>query len=227
MDNERKRTSYVTKDPPKSARDQKRNYKRHKRNYNRDVTNAKLELEQNLIKQEMSREVHTNRKTPGQSTQGAKAQSGTDRERTEMRLTKRSEVPRGHKIIKTKFVYKIKQNKDGTIQKYKSRLIAQGFLLRWGVDYFDTYSSVVGYNSLRTLLAISASTGEKFSQADIGNAYIESSPDDDTPVYVEQAPGLEEMDPEEYVYRHRKSLYGMPFSGRTFQRVMEEFMDKI
>ena len=47
----------------------------------------KLELEQNLIKLGMSREVHTNRKTPGQSTQGAKAQSGTDRERTEMRLT--------------------------------------------------------------------------------------------------------------------------------------------
>ena len=44
---------------------------------------------------------------------------------------------------------------------------------------------------------------------------------------MEQAPGLEEMDPEEYVYRLRKSLYGMPFSGRTFQRVMEEFMDKI
>ena len=83
MDNERKRTSYVTKDPPKSARDQKRNYKRHKRNYNRDVTNAKLELEQNLNKLEMSREVHTNRKTPGQSTQRAKAQSGTDGERTE------------------------------------------------------------------------------------------------------------------------------------------------
>ena len=86
---------------------------------------------------------------------------------------------------------------------------------------------MVGYSSLRTLLAISASTGEKFSQADIGNAYIENSPDDDTPVYVEQAPGLEEMDPEEYVYRLRKSLYGMPFSGRTFQRVMEEFMDTI
>ena len=42
-----------------------------------------LELEQNLIKLEMSREVHTNRKTPGQSTQRAKAQSGTDGERTE------------------------------------------------------------------------------------------------------------------------------------------------
>ena len=43
----------------------------------------KLELEQNLIKLGMSREVHTNRKTPGQSTQRAKAQSGTDGERTE------------------------------------------------------------------------------------------------------------------------------------------------
>ena len=139
-------------------------------------------------------------------------------------LVKRKDVPRKHRIIKTKFVYKIKQNSDGSIQKYKSRLIGQGFLLRWGIDYYDTYSSVVSYAALRTLLALSAVTNEQISKADIGNAYLESSPDEDMPVYVTQAPELEEQDPDEYVYKLKKSLYGMPFSGRTFQRVMEEFM---
>ena len=142
-------------------------------------------------------------------------------------LVKRQDLPKGAKVVKTKWIYKIKQNDDGSISKYKSRLVAQGFLLRWGIDYYDTYSSVVGYNTLRTMLNISAITGEKISQADIGNAYVESEPDEDTSIFTTQAPGMEEMDPNEYVYRMRKSLYGIPFSGRTFQRVMEEFMTNI
>ena len=83
---------------------------------------------------------------------------------------------------------------------------------------------MVSYAALRTLLAISAQTGEQVDKADVGNAYLESAPDDDTPVYVSQPQGMEQADPEKYVWRLRKSLYGMPFSGRTFQRVMEEFM---
>ena len=86
-------------------------------------------------------------------------------------LIKRSNLPRHSKIVKTKWICKIKQNSDGTISKYKSRLVAQSFLLRWGIDYYDTYSSVVGHNSLRIMLNIAAITGEQTSRADMGNAY--------------------------------------------------------
>ena len=104
-------------------------------------------------------------------------------------LVKRTDLPKGSKVVKTKWVYKLKQNEDGTISKYKSRLVAQGFLLRWGIDYYDTYSSVVGYNTLRLMLNISNETGEQISQADIGNAYVESSPDSDVNIYTTLAPG--------------------------------------
>ena len=77
------------------------------------------------------------------------------------------------------------------------------------------------------MLSIAAVTNEQISQADIGNAYVESSPDEDTAVYCTQAPGLEEADPNEYVYKMNRSLYGIPFSGRTFQRVIEEFMHSL
>ena len=134
----------------------------------------------------------------------------------------RNDLPRKAKIVKTKWIYKIKQNEDGSISKFKSRLVAQGFLLRWGIVYYDTYSSAVGYNALRTVLNIAAMTGEQISQADIGDAYVESSLDSDSNIYVTQATGMAEMDPHEYGYRMKKSLYGIPFSGRTFQRVMED-----
>jgi hypothetical protein len=47
----------------------------------------------------------------------------------------------------------------------------------------------VGYNTLRTMLNISAITGEKISQADIGNAYVESEPDEDTSILEERKNG--------------------------------------
>ena len=39
-------------------------------------------------------------------------------------LVKRTDLPKGSKVVKTKWVYKLKQNEDGTISKYKSRLVA-------------------------------------------------------------------------------------------------------
>jgi len=142
-------------------------------------------------------------------------------------MVPRSSIPKNKRPIKTRFVFKIKQNSDGSISKLKSRLIAQGFLLRFGVDYYDTYSSVVGFAAVRMLMAIAAHTDEKFTSADIGNAYIESKPDEDTPIFVEQpreTPELIEKNPEHYVYKLKRCLYGMPFAGRSFQRMIDEIM---
>ena len=47
-------------------------------------------------------------------------------------LVKRTDLPKGSKVVKTKWVYKLKQNEDGTISKYKSRLVAQGFPTKMG-----------------------------------------------------------------------------------------------
>ena len=55
-------------------------------------------------------------------------------------LVKRDDLPKRTKILRTKWMYKIKQNEDGSISKYKSGFVAQGSLLRWGIDYYGTYS---------------------------------------------------------------------------------------
>ena len=142
-------------------------------------------------------------------------------------MVPRSSIPKNKRPIKTRFVFKIKQNSDGSISKLTSRLIAQGFLLRFGVDYYDTYSSVVGFAAVRMLMDIAAHTDEKFTSADIGNAYIESKPDEDTPIFVEhprETPELIEKNPENYVYKLMRCLYGMSFAGRSFQRMIDDIM---
>ena len=61
---------------------------------------------------------------------------------------------RGRNIISTRWVFKIKQQADGSISKFKARLVARGFTQVEGLDYFETYAPVVRVESLRTMLAI-------------------------------------------------------------------------
>jgi histone deacetylase 1/2 len=65
--------------------------------------------------------------------------------------------PPGTNIIGSRWVFKTKHKADGSLDKYKARLIAQGFTQRYDVDYLDTYSPVVKPATVRLVLAISMS----------------------------------------------------------------------
>ena len=66
----------------------------------------------------------------------------------------------------------MKKNPDGTIARYKCRLVAQGFYQVFGKDYFQTYSPVAKFTSLRTVLALSAQLGLKVRQMDVDTAFV-------------------------------------------------------
>jgi hypothetical protein len=62
-------------------------------------------------------------------------------------------------IIDCKWVYRIKKNADGTIDKYKACLGAKGFKQRCGIDYEETFSTVVKSATIRLVLTIVVSRG--------------------------------------------------------------------
>ena len=66
------------------------------------------------------------------------------------------DLPPQRKSIRNKWVFKIKRRTDGSIDKFKTRLVAKRFTEIKGVDYEETFSPVVRSASIRLLLAMVA-----------------------------------------------------------------------
>ncbi|GJS45910.1 putative reverse transcriptase domain-containing protein [Tanacetum coccineum] len=71
-----------------------------------------------------------------------------------------------------KWIFKKKMKADGTIDKYKARLVIKGFRQREGLDYFDTYSPITRITSIRMVLAISALRNLEVQQMDVKPSFL-------------------------------------------------------
>jgi hypothetical protein len=72
---------------------------------------------------------------------------------------------------------------DGTIEKYKARLVANGFTQKEGEDFFDTYSPVARIATIRVLLALAASYGLQIHQMDVKTTYLYGELEEE--IYIE------------------------------------------
>ena len=77
------------------------------------------------------------------------------------------ELPRGCKPVGSKWVFKVKTDEDGNVERYKARLVAQGFTQKFRADYDETFCPVVRLESIRTLIALSVQHGLQLHQVDV------------------------------------------------------------
>jgi histone deacetylase 1/2 len=119
---------------------------------------------------------------------------------------------RGQNVIDCKWVYKIKRKADGTVDRYKDRLVAKGFKHRYDIDYEDTFSPVVKAATIRLVLSLAVSRGWKLRQLDVKNAFLHGVLEED--VYMRQPPGYETRFG--HVCKFDKELYGLRHAPRAW-----------
>jgi len=99
--------------------------------------------------------------------------------------------PEGVNVVGCKWVFRIKQNADGEIDKYKARLVAKGYSQVYGVDYYDTYAPVTRLASLRTITAIAAHNDWDIDVFDFHSAFLNSKLDPSEVIFMQIPPGLD------------------------------------
>ena len=127
--------------------------------------------------------------------------------------------PTDRNVIGNKMVLKIKRGKDGTIIKYKCRLVAKGYLQRYGVDYVDTYAPVARLPSIRALIALTAHHDLELHQMDVKSAYLNGDLEEE--IFMEQPEGYVIPGQEHLVCKLQKSLYGLKQAGRTWHHKID------
>jgi Reverse transcriptase (RNA-dependent DNA polymerase) len=116
--------------------------------------------------------------------------------------------PTGKNIVGCKWVFRLKRKVDGSIDKYKARLVTRGFTQIYSVDYYDTYSPVMRLGSFCLILAIAACNNWEVKVFDFNSAYLNGELNVDEEIYMQEPLGYETVTGDE-VKKLLKALYGL------------------
>ncbi|MFM2290751.1 MAG: hypothetical protein RIS29_564, partial [Bacteroidota bacterium] len=132
--------------------------------------------------------------------------------------------PKGVNIITCKWIWTYKENVDGSVSRFKARLVARGFTQRYGIHYDKTFSPVVKIQSVRTLLAAAFLAKMHIHVFDIDVAYLNGEMD--IVNYMKMPQGFEQYNEkgEPMVCNLKKGLYGTKQAGRMWNIVLVRYL---
>ena len=121
--------------------------------------------------------------------------------------------PPGVKPIPCKWVFKIKRDAAGRFERFKARLVVQGFRQKEGIDFSEVFAPVSKFATARTLFSLAAAEDMEIHHIDIKTAFLNGELEET--IYMKQPPGFEEGPPE-MACRLIKALYGLKQAPRAW-----------
>ncbi|KAG7564133.1 Zinc finger CCHC-type [Arabidopsis suecica] len=135
------------------------------------------------------------------------------------------DLPAGAKAIGLKWVFKIKQNSDGSINKYKARLVAKGYVQKHGIDFDEVFAPVARIETIRFIIALAASNGWEVHHLDVKTAFLHGELKET--VFVSQPEGFITEGNKDKVYKLNKALYGLRQAPRAWNNKLNKILQEL
>ena len=132
--------------------------------------------------------------------------------------------PEGCTLLSTRWIYRVKYSQDGSISRYKARLVTKEYEQVLGVDYDETFSPVVRLTSLRIIFAIAAQQHLILHTMDADTAFLNAPIDED--IFIKPPAGIE-LPPGKTCFKLLKALYGLKQSPRQWNTHLNGHIEKL
>ncbi|CAI7810432.1 unnamed protein product [Closterium sp. NIES-53] len=133
------------------------------------------------------------------------------------------ELPEGRKAITSKWLFKIKSDAYGKIERYKSRLVAKEYQQKEKVDYKELFAPVMKPTTLRTLLAGATIKGWVVKQIDVTTTFLNGVLEEE--IFMAQPEGFD--DGSGRVWKLKNALYGLKQAPRQWYLKLREVLEEI
>ena len=131
-------------------------------------------------------------------------------------------LPSGRKALGGRWVFKLKRGPKEEIVRHKARWVVRGFEQRAGVDFNETFASVVKPMSYKAIFAMAAALDYEIEQMDVKTAFLYGNIEED--IYIEQPTGFSTGN---LVCKLKKTLYGLKQSPRVWYDTLATFLKSL
>ena len=133
-----------------------------------------------------------------------------------------SDLPPNTNILSCTWVFKVKKNGDGTVERFKARICVRGDQQIYGIDFVEVFSPVANQTTIRLILALAVHYDLELLQFDIKLAFVTSKVD--RPVFMKIPPGAKQSPGK--VWKLKKSLYGLKQAPRLFNEHLNQVLEE-
>ena len=133
--------------------------------------------------------------------------------------------PEGKNVVSPRWVLKVKRDENSSVNRFKARLVAQGYSQVKGVDYDEVFSPMAQNTSVKSLLALANAHDLEIHQMDVKTAFLNGSLDCE--ICMSQPEGFVDPDRPNHVCKLKKSIYGLKQSARCWNTTLDEYLKSV